>query len=76
MTTKDPAGPVQTEFPRSIGRVAARELAAHGYTRYDHLAAVTAKELLQIHGVGPKAVAILREELATRGLDFGSAKSR
>ncbi len=60
----------ETEFPRSMGRVAPRELALNGYTRFEQLTAVTAKELLKIHGVGPKAIRILEEELATRGLSF------
>lgn len=58
------------EFPRSIGNVAARELAAHGHTTYADLTSVTAKELLAIHGVGPKAIRILTEELTARGLAF------
>ncbi|MBF6544652.1 hypothetical protein [Nocardia brasiliensis] len=58
------------EFPHRMGKVANRELAAHGYTRYDQLTAVTAKELLRIHGVGPKAIRILEEELSLRGLRF------
>jgi predicted flap endonuclease-1-like 5' DNA nuclease len=62
--------PVQTEFPHGIGKVARRELALNGYTRYVQLTAVTAKQLLQIHGVGPKAVRILDEELRARGLSF------
>ena len=53
-----------------IGRVATRELALAGYTRYEQLAQVTEQELLAIHGVGPKAIRILREELAERGLAF------
>jgi predicted flap endonuclease-1-like 5' DNA nuclease len=59
-----------TEFPRTMGTVAPRELAAHGITRYEQLAEVTEKELLAIHGVGPKAIRILREELRARGLSF------
>lgn len=59
-----------TEFPYGIGRVAKRELAANGYTRYDHLTTTTAKDLLRIHGIGKKAIGILREELASRGLGF------
>ena len=59
-----------TEFPRTIGKVAARELASHGYTTFTALAAATEGELLAIHGVGPKAVRILRDELAGRGLSF------
>jgi hypothetical protein len=61
---------VPTEFPREIGRTALRELAFDGFTRYEQLTKVSAKDLLKIHGVGPKAVRILGEELATRGLTF------
>jgi predicted flap endonuclease-1-like 5' DNA nuclease len=49
-----------TEFPHGIGRVAKRELAANGSTRYDQLTTAAAKELLRIHGIGKKAVGILR----------------
>jgi predicted flap endonuclease-1-like 5' DNA nuclease len=62
-----------TEFPRRMGKVAPRELARNGYTRYEQLTAVTAEELLAIHGVGPKAIRILTEELAARGLSFSDA---
>lgn len=60
----------ETEFSRTLGTVASRELALRGLTRYEQLTAVTEKELLSIHGVGPKAVRILREELQSRGLTF------
>ena len=53
-----------------IGKVARRELANHGYRTYDALTSVSAATLLGIHGVGPKAIRILAEELATLGLDF------
>jgi hypothetical protein len=59
-----------TEFPHAIGRVAKRELAANGFTRYEHLTRVTPEALLAIHGIGTKAVRILAEELASRGLAF------
>jgi hypothetical protein len=59
-----------TEFPHRIGRVAARELAANGFTQYEHLVSTTSRDLLAIHGIGPKAVRILGEELAERGLAF------
>jgi predicted flap endonuclease-1-like 5' DNA nuclease len=59
-----------TEFPRGIGRVAKRELAANGYTRYDQLTGVSRRELLAIHGVGPKAVRIIGDELVRRGQAF------
>jgi hypothetical protein len=69
---------VPTEFPQSIGRTARRELALNGYTRYDQLTSVSSRDLLRIHGIGPKAVRILEEELAVRGLAFqkNSSSSR
>lgn len=63
-----------TEFPREIGRVAKRELAAHGFTGYEDLPRVSAAELLAIHGIGPKAVRILGEGLAERGLSFAASR--
>lgn len=59
-----------TEFPRTMGKVAPRALAAHGITRYEQLTAMTEKDLLAIHGVGPKAIGILGDELRARGLSF------
>ncbi|MBA4024432.1 MAG: hypothetical protein C0482_18940 [Gordonia sp.] len=61
-----------TEFPVRLGKVARRELAARGYATFSDLTAVTAKELLAIHGVGPKAIRILTEELELRGLSFAT----
>ncbi|NQX28699.1 AAA family ATPase [Microbacteriaceae bacterium VKM Ac-2854] len=57
----------RSEFPTTIGNVATRELAVHGITRFEQLAAMTQGELLRIHGVGPQAVRILAEALAERG---------
>lgn len=59
-----------TEFPASLGTVARRELSVHGITRFDQLTALSPRDLLAIHGVGPKAVRILTAELAARGLTF------
>jgi hypothetical protein len=64
---------LNTEFPSSIGKVAARELALSGYTKYEHLTQVSKKTLLAIHGVGPKSVNILEEELKKRGLGYKSS---
>lgn len=64
--------PVPTEYPPAIGRTARRVLALNGYTRYDQLTTVTPAALLQLHGIGPKSIRILTEELEKRGLSFGS----
>ncbi len=60
----------ESEFPASIGNVARRELAVNGITQFEQLADRSERELLDIHGVGPKAIRILREALQGRGLDF------
>lgn len=62
----------ETEFPRTIGKVANRELALNGYTTFDALTRVSAATLLRIHGIGPKSIRILGEELASRGQSFAS----
>ncbi|MFE3459328.1 helix-hairpin-helix domain-containing protein [Nocardiopsis aegyptia] len=56
-------------LPNAIGRTAARELANNGITSLRQVAAHSKKELLAIHGVGPKAIAILGDALAAAGLD-------
>lgn len=55
------------DLPDAIGKTAARELAGAGITSLDRVAAHTRRDLLAIHGVGPKAVRILAEALADRG---------
>lgn len=58
----------EPELTPRLGKVARRALTLHGITRYDQLPARSAAELLALHGVGPKAIRILREELTDRGL--------
>jgi predicted flap endonuclease-1-like 5' DNA nuclease len=64
---------VPTEDPGlpHIGAPATGALRLAGYTRLDQLAGVPERDLAQLHGVGPKALRILREALAERGLSFG-----
>ncbi|GIG62681.1 hypothetical protein Lfu02_70530 [Longispora fulva] len=54
-------------LPRSIGAPATRALNAAGYTDLAQLADVPAAELSKLHGVGPKALRLLREALEARG---------
>ncbi len=60
----------ETPLPREIGGPATGALAGVGIESLEQLTALTEEELLGIHGVGPKAVRILRETLAERGLAF------
>jgi DNA-directed RNA polymerase alpha subunit len=66
-----PTTDLKTEFPPRMGKVSRRELARAGYTRFEQLTSTTPDDLLAIHGVGKKAVDILREELGNRGMSFG-----
>lgn len=63
-------------LPRAIGAPATRALHGAGYTRLEQLAAVSEAELLKLHGVGPRAIRILREALAERGLAFAETGPR
>ena len=57
-------------LPRGIGRPATRALALIGVTRLSQLTKMTEEEVLSLHGVGPKAVGILREVLQKSGRAF------
>lgn len=61
-------------FPK-IGAPAARALEAAGYTTLKQLTEVTEAELAQLHGMGPKALGILREMLKAQGLSFKQGKA-
>lgn len=58
------------DVPANIGRPALRALGQAGVTSLDAVASRPAKELLALHGVGPKAIRILREALAARGTSW------
>jgi uncharacterized protein YdhG (YjbR/CyaY superfamily) len=56
-------------FPK-LSAPARRALSAAGYTRLDQLAHVSESDLTKLHGMGPTAIAALREALHERGLSF------
>lgn len=62
------------DFPKT-SNPARSALHAAGYTRLEQLTQVTEAELLKLHGMGPKAIRILREALAERGLTFKREES-
>lgn len=57
-------------WPNGVAAPAQRALAAAGYTSLEQLAAVTETELLDMHGMGPKALGVLRAALQAQGLAF------
>ncbi len=58
------------DFPARLSRPATSALLAAAYTRLEQLTTATAKENLALHGMGPKGIRILREELAAQGKAF------
>ncbi len=57
------------ELPR-IGAPATRALAGIGVTRLSQLTEHRAVDLLKLHGMGPRAIAILRQALADQELSL------
>jgi len=53
-----------------IGRPATQALELIGITTLEQVAAQREKDLLALHGVGPKAIRILKAELEARGMQF------
>jgi len=57
------------DFPK-IGKPATRALINAGYTSIEQLTKVREQDLHRLHGMGPKGIAILRNEMERRGLSF------
>lgn len=61
---------MKSDLPRGVGRPARRVLAEAGYTRLEELTEVREADILELHGVGPKAVGEIRRALAEKGMLF------
>lgn len=61
---------IKDNFPRGVARPALRALFNAGLTTLDHLTKVSEAELAALHGMGPKAISLLRAVLVEKGLDF------
>jgi large subunit ribosomal protein L21 len=58
------------ELPENIGKPATRALEEAGLTTLKKVAGKTEDEILELHGIGPKAVEALAEALEAEGLSF------
>lgn len=67
--------PLETDFPRGIGNPARRALEHAAYTNLKQLTKVSEAELGQLHGMGPKALGILRDTLEAKGWSFKPGKA-
>jgi hypothetical protein len=62
--------PNETDLPAGLSNPARRALGTIGITRLDQLTEHRANDILNLHGMGPKGIRILREALAERGKAF------
>ncbi|MFZ0548979.1 MAG: hypothetical protein WAM60_26265 [Candidatus Promineifilaceae bacterium] len=67
--SKDNPKDTESNLPK-LAAPARRALAAAGYVRLEQFTTVTEAEILQLHGMGPNALRMLRSALAEKGLSF------
>ncbi|WP_437631585.1 DNA-binding protein [Sorangium sp. So ce854] len=54
-------------LPKGIGKPAQRALASVGVSRLDQVTRFTEAQLMALHGVGPKAIGIIKAALEAAG---------
>ena len=62
--------PLGDDLPLGIGRPAHNALIHAGYLNLEQISKLKGSELGKLHGVGPKAIGIIPQALAARGLSF------
>lgn len=65
-----------SDIPSNISKPAQRALASAGIRTLSQMTKVTEAELLHLHGMGPKALGIIREALAAKGKAFAGGKDK
>jgi DNA-directed RNA polymerase alpha subunit len=58
----------EVDLPDNLGQPALRALRSAGITRIDQLTSWSQRELLALHGLGPKAIRTIVATLHDRGL--------
>lgn len=59
-----------TDIPHNISKPARRALTNAGYNHLEQLSKISESEILKLHGMGPKALEIIRRALEEKGLSF------
>ncbi len=65
----------ESDFPK-ISQPAQRALAGAGIRNLRQLTSFSENEIKNLHGMGPKALGILRQALAEKGLSFSDGKKK
>ena len=61
-----------SDIPTSIGAPARRASDGAGYLKLEQFTKVSEAEVMKLHGVGPKALDIIRRTLMDQGLTFAN----
>ncbi len=64
----------KSPFPPGLAQPALRALAGAGYDHLEQLASVPEADVRSLHGIGPNALAKLRDALTSQGLCFAGKK--
>jgi hypothetical protein len=61
-----------TDLPEGLAAPARRALAQAGFIRIEQFTDLTEAEVSELHGLGPKAIDLIRLALTARGLTFSN----
>ncbi len=61
---------LESDLPTELAKPARRALVGVGYLRLEQFTKISESEVLQLHGMGPKALDQIRRALAAKGLSF------
>lgn len=61
-----------SDLPTGLSKPAQRALASAGYVRRAQFTTLSEADILQLHGMGPKALEMIRRALAARGQSFAN----
>ncbi|WP_437935564.1 DNA-binding protein [Sorangium sp. So ce341] len=62
-----PKEQTESSLPKGIGKPATQALALMGVSRLDQVTRFSEAQLLSLHGVGPKAIGVLKAALEAQG---------
>jgi DNA-directed RNA polymerase alpha subunit len=66
----------ESDLPKELAQPARRALTEAGYLRLEQLTKVSEADVKRLHGMGPKALDVLRRALAAKGLSFKVGATR
>ena len=75
MNDDNPQNQQESDLPGELSNPARRALVGAGYVQLEQFTKLSEAEVLRLHGMGPKALVMLRRALAARGLSFADPKN-